>query len=62
MRTQSVPRSKHSQTRLYKNNLLRSRKAKVVVGCEIIQKTYTPCEHPVELLNVKPVGASSSKG
>jgi hypothetical protein len=55
IRTQCATRSEHSQLWLYKTSLLMC-KAKVAVGCEIIQKTQTQCEHHVEYLNVKPDG------
>ena len=57
VRTQCVPRCKHSPPRLYKTNLLMLCKAKVAVCCEIVHNTYTQCEHHVEFFYMKSGGA-----
>ena len=53
VRTHCVPRSKHSQPRLYKTNLLMLCKVRVAVCCEIRIKHSTQSEHHVEFLNFK---------
>jgi hypothetical protein len=54
IRNQSVPRSKHFPSRLYKTNLLMLYKVKAAVCSEIRTKHSTQSEHHVEFLNVKP--------
>jgi hypothetical protein len=57
IRTQSVPRSKHSPPRFYKTNLIMFCKAKVAVCFEISTKYITQCEQHAEFWNIKPGGS-----
>ena len=54
LRTESVPRSKHSPYRLHKTSLLMLYKTNVAVCSEIRTEHVTQCEHHVEFLNIKP--------
>jgi len=53
IRTQSIPRNKHSPTRLYKTSLLTLYEVKVALCSAVLTQHTTQCEYHVEFLNVK---------